>query len=68
MDISLIKHGTHFNLYICVDNIAVDKTVSQIVDTGPGSFSMKFRNTFSKKYITSYRTRFVEEKQKQTET
>ena len=40
--ISLSMHDPHLKLYICIGNIAVEGTVSQIVDIGLGSFSIKF--------------------------
>ena len=54
VDISLIMHDTHLKLYICIRNIAVEGTVSQIFYEGPGSFSIKSRWKYSKKYIKSY--------------
>ena len=30
-------------VYICIDNIAVEGTMSQIFDRGPGSLSIKSR-------------------------
>ena len=40
--ISLGMHGPHLKLYICIENIAFEGTVSQIC-IGPSSFSIKFR-------------------------
>ena len=44
-------HDPHLKLYIY---IAVERTVSQIFDKGPSSFSIKFRKNYSKIYIKSY--------------
>ena len=30
VDISFIKHAPHLKLYMCIENIAVEETVSQI--------------------------------------
>ena len=38
VDISLIIHDSSLILFICIDNIVVEGTVSQILDIGPGSF------------------------------
>ena len=43
VDISLIMHDPYLKLYICIENIAFEGIVSQILYIGPGSFSMKFR-------------------------
>ena len=53
-NISLIKHDPYLKLNICIENIAIEGTVSQIFDKGPGSFSTKSRNKYSKLYIKSY--------------
>ena len=53
VDISFIIHDTHLKLYICIENIAVEGTVSQIFYIGPGSISIKSRRKYSKKYIKS---------------
>ena len=55
VDISLIMHDPHLKFYICITNIVVEGTVSQIIDIGPGSFFIKFRNKYSKKYAKRYR-------------
>ena len=47
-------HDPHLKFYICIKNIAVDGTVSQIFYIGPGSFSIKFRNKYLKKYVKNY--------------
>ena len=54
VDISLIMHDPNLKLYICIENITVEGTVSQIFDTGPSSFSIKFRTKYSKIYIKSF--------------
>ena len=41
VDISLIIHDPSLILFICIDNIVVEGTVSQIFDIDPGSFFMK---------------------------
>ena len=48
MDFSLIMHDPHSKLYMYIENIAVDGKVSQIFDTGPGSFCIKSRKRYSK--------------------
>ena len=46
VDISLIMHDTHLRLHICIENIAVEGTVSQILFKGPGSFFIKYRKKY----------------------
>ena len=46
--ISLIVHDPHLKLYICIDNIALEGTVSQISDKGPSSFSENLENNIQK--------------------
>ena len=41
VDISLIMHDSSLIFFICIDYIAVEGTVSQIFDIGPGSFFIK---------------------------
>ena len=53
VDISFIMHDTHLRFHICIENIAVEGTVSQILYIGPGSFSIKSRRKYSTKYIKS---------------
>ena len=36
VDISLIMYDPYLKLYKCIKNIAVEGTVSQIFDVGPG--------------------------------
>ena len=43
VDISLTIQDPTFKFYICIKNITVEGAVSQIFDTGPGSFSIKIR-------------------------
>ena len=38
VDISLIINGPSLNFFICINNIAVERTVSQIFDIGLDSF------------------------------
>ena len=60
VDISLIKqcgiatNAPHLKLYMCIENIAVEGTVSQIFDKGPSSFSIEFRKICSQIYTKSY--------------
>ena len=42
VDISFIMHNPYLKIYICIQNIAVEGTVSQNFDIDPGSFSTKF--------------------------
>ena len=48
--ISLVRYNPNLKFYIYVKNVAVEGTVSQIFDTCPGSFSIKFRTKYLKKY------------------
>ena len=41
-------HDLHFKFYICIENIAVEGTVSQIFDIGPSYFFMKCRKKYLK--------------------
>ena len=41
VDISLIIHDPSLTFCICINYIAVEGTVSQIFDIGPGSFFIK---------------------------
>ena len=54
VDISLIKYAPHLNFYMCIENIAVEGTVSQIFDKDPSSFSIEFRKIYSQIYTKSY--------------
>ena len=42
VDISLIMHDPYLKLYICIGNIVVEGTVSQILYIGPGSFLLTY--------------------------
>ena len=42
VDISLIIHDPNLKVFTCIDNIAVEGTVSQICNIGPDSVFMKF--------------------------
>ena len=42
VNISLIIHDLNLRFFICIDNIAVEGTVSQIFNIGPSSVFMKF--------------------------
>ena len=53
VDISLINNAPHLKLYMCIKNIAVEGTVSQIFDKGPSSFSIEFRKIYSQIYTKS---------------
>ena len=48
VDISLVMHDPHFKFYICIENIAVEGTVSQILYIGPTYFFMKCRKKYFK--------------------
>ena len=48
VDISLIMYDPHLKLYICIENIALEGTVSQICYIGPGSFSINSRKNIQK--------------------
>ena len=50
LDISLIMHDIHMQLNICIENFAVEGTVSKICCIGPGSISIKSRSKYSKIY------------------
>ena len=63
VDISFIMHDTHLKLYICIENIAVEGTVSQIFFyIIPGSFPIKSRRKYSTKYIKSCRFFYIKQK------
>ena len=47
VDISLIIHDPSLIFVICIDNIVVEGTVSQIVDIRPGFVFYKILNKFS---------------------
>ena len=54
MDNSLIIHDLELKLFICIENIVIEGTVSQNFDIGPGSFSVKFRKNIQRKIKKSY--------------
>ena len=41
-------------LFICIENIVAEETVSQNFDIGPSSFSVKFRKNIQRKKTKSY--------------
>ena len=47
-------HNPELKLYICVENIVAERTVSQNVYIGPSSFSVKFRTNIQRKIKKSY--------------
>ena len=54
MDNSLIIHDPELKLFICIENIVIEGTVSQNFDIGPSSFSVKFRKNIQRKITKSY--------------
>ena len=54
MDNSLIIHDQELKLFICIENIVIEGTVSQNFDIGPSSFPVKFRKNFQRKITKSY--------------
>ena len=50
MDNYITMHDPNWKLYICIENIVVEGTVSQIVNKGLGSFSTKSRKKIGTKY------------------
>ena len=54
MDNSLIIHNPELKLFICIENIVIEGTVSQNFDIGPSSFSVKFRKNIQRKITKSY--------------
>ena len=54
MDNSLIIHDPELKLVICIKNIVIEGTVSQNVDIGPSSFSVKLRKNIQRKITKSY--------------
>ena len=49
VDISVAMHDLYLKLDRCIEDIAVEGTVSQIFDIGPSSFFIKFRKKYSNK-------------------
>ena len=54
MDNSLIIHDPELKLVICIKNIVIEGTVSQNVNIGPSSFSVKLRKNIQRKITKSY--------------
>ena len=54
MDNSLIIHDPELKLFICIENIVIEGTVSQNLDIGPSSFSVQFRKNVQRKITKSY--------------
>ena len=54
VDNPLIIHDPELKLFICIENIVIEGTVSQKFDIGPGSFSVKFRKNIQRKITKSY--------------
>ena len=54
MDNSLIIHDPELKLFICIENIVIEITVSQNPDIGPSSFSVKFRKNIHRKITKIY--------------
>ena len=54
VDISFTMHDPNLKLRMCIKNIVVEGTVSQIFDRDPGSFFIKSRKKYSIKKRKSY--------------
>ena len=54
VDIFFIMHDSNLKLRMCIKNIVVERTVSQIFDKDPGSFFIKSRKKYSIKKRKSY--------------
>ena len=54
VDNSLIIHDPELKLFICIENIVIEGSMSQNFDIGPSSFSVKFRKNFQRKITKSY--------------
>ena len=54
MNNSLIIHDPELKLFVCIENIVIEGTVSQNFDIGPSSFSVKFRKNIQRKITKSY--------------
>ena len=54
VDIFFIMHDSNLKLRMCIKNIVVEGTVSQIFDKDPGSFFIKSRKKYSIKKRKSY--------------
>ena len=51
---SLIIHDPELKLFICIEHIVLEGTVSQNLDIGPSLFSVKFRKDIQRKITKSY--------------
>ena len=58
VNISLTMHDANLELRMCIKNIVVEGTVSQIFDRDPGSFFIKSRKKYSikKEKVTRFLT------------
>ena len=54
VDISFTVHDPNLKLKMCIENIVIEGTVSQIFDRDPGSFFIKSRKEYSIKIRKSY--------------
>ena len=54
VDISFTMHDPSLKLEMCIKNIVVEGTVSQIFDRDPGSFFIKYRKKYSIKKRKKY--------------
>ena len=54
VDNSLIIHDLELKLFIGIKNIVIEGTMSQNLDIGPSSFSVKFRKNIQRKITKSY--------------
>ena len=54
VDISFTMHDLNLKLRMCIKNIVVEGTVSQIFDRDPGSFLIKSNKKYSIKKRKSY--------------
>ena len=54
VDISFTMHDPKLKLRMCIKNIVMEGTVSQILDKDPGSFFIKSRKKYSIKKRKSY--------------
>ena len=54
VDNSLIIHDPELKLFICIENIVIEGSISQNFDIGPSSFSVKFRKNIQRKITKSY--------------
>ena len=54
VDNSLIIHDLELKLFIGIENIVIEGTLSQNLDIGPSSFSVKFRKNIQRKITKNY--------------